>query len=174
MKKRRSLTVSQLMEIYQKCTHGDTHTEVAHQLKLAPPTIYQAMDTLRKYIAVVIDGRELEVSHLRRNYLKAAQWAIEEDKISRMNKLKVVEEADPFLEQLISTSESKPEVEEGRYGRLDSAFSTFSKSLYAFIEEEVLDRVGEVVRENEELKTLLPSAKESNWTYGLKKHFEGK
>lgn len=92
--KRNKMSTQQLKDIYYKTTHGDTISDAARFLGLTEGNAYQAKQSLTKYMGWIMDGSVKTRKQLRKNYLIAAKWAIEQDSLSIKR---------PVVEEVVAT-----------------------------------------------------------------------
>lgn len=92
--KRNKMSTQQLKDIYYKTTHGDTISDAARFLGLTEGNAYQAKQSLTKYMGWIMDGSVKTRKQLRKNYLIAAKWVIEQDSLSIKR---------PVVEEVVAT-----------------------------------------------------------------------
>lgn len=164
--KRNKLSANQLKEIYHKATHGSSIADVAHSLGLEDGNAYQALQAIKKYIAWIMDGSIKNRRMLRKSYLIAARWAIEQDNIKVTRPEPVSTPPSPAPSQPVTPTVT-------HYDKLDLSFGVFKDSIHSFIESEVEKRVGEIKAENERMKKMIDEARVGNFADALKQKWEG-
>lgn len=173
------LSVQQLKDFYDLTSHGHSPSEAARRIGRPPSTGNFTHKLLRRYIGIVLDGNSKGAINLRKTYIMAAKWAIEQDSIvtKKIEKdLGFVPGPDKVI-RVATISDPEPRestrAPQDHFTKLELAFSLFTDSVQACIKAEVKRQVGEVMAENEEMKAKLDEARLGNWTQALRKNFEG-
>lgn len=175
--KRKTLSLSNLKDLYYKTTHGVKTIDAANSVGVSYGNVVSSMRIIRKYIAMLSSGKLVKTQKkLSNNYLEAAKWAIEQDHISVSKPVEIKAEvqeqqeieADPAGEPARLPEEQVV----NRYTKLELATAVYMDNVQAFIAEEVKARVGEVIAENEALKKAMDGARLTNWTKALQEKFD--
>lgn len=170
--KHNTLTVTALVDIYTRMTHGSTPEQTSKVTGVDVPTVRVAYKRLRQYIAIIAKDKQPK-KRMRKTYVTAAKLAIEQDHISMKPSPGAVLEV-PDIGKIavpIGTIGDK-EISE-RYTEFNEAVKTFQKAVFKFIDAESAEQMKEVRAENAQLRALLEDAKVGNWAGALKQHFEG-
>lgn len=166
-----SLTATQLKNLYYKATHGDSVSEAGRSEGISTGNAAQAVHTIKRYIGWILDGKIKKKKRLRKTYVLAAQWAIEQDKIKITKPEPVEIKEDTADDQGANERVVLPPPDP--YTKLNLHFGIFSDAVYKFIEEMVAIKSAPIIAENKALKEILGEAKIGNWADGLKKRLEG-
>ena len=171
---RNMMTTSKLKMLYERTTHGVSLNDACRVSGIDYAAAGAALRRLKHYMAMIMDGTIKTVPRLRKTYVLAAQWAIDNDaiKISKPAMILPTSEIEIVEHKTVAPAPAVTPGFNDRYAKLNLSFGIFSDAIYSFIEQEVAERYASIIAENTQLKETMSQAKINNWADGLKKRFE--
>ncbi len=142
------LTAKQYVEIYERRLRREHAEDIAKDMKISVGGIYNTYRLLCKYRTEPLKKRYPA-------YIEALK--IINERFPQIGEKKEKLQAQPV--------EEKTETNVNNYQKLDQAMQTFQEAISQFL----IDEVGDIKRENEELKKSISEGKLSNWTSAIKK-----
>jgi predicted transcriptional regulator len=154
MVKRISPTETQLIELYNKIKMGDKRDEVAYSMGWDEYKVSNSYYRIIKAMKIISSGKQPS---------RASTYVAVAYKLLKHN---VIGKEKTFVSE-------QDKIKHDRYEDLDQAFTSFQQAIGVFVKAEVEEKIGKVIKENEEMRKLLEETKHSNFIGTLKKQLQG-